>query len=71
MINTVNFTTCDKFESARSSIAAIFLNTCRILVLKSPSTIFPVSGSIGICPDVKRRPLEIIPWLYEPIGFGA
>jgi hypothetical protein len=32
---------------------------------------FPLSGLIGICPEVKTSPPEIIAWEYGPMAAGA
>src|SRR5437588_2416981 len=68
---TVVFTTFSQLLPAACRIAERFFNTCSVCSSIQPSIMFPVSGSMGICPEIKRNPLALMACEYGPIALGA
>src|SRR6478736_5937058 len=64
-------TMSSKVPPAALTTARRLSNTRRVCVLMSPSTICPVAGSSGICPDRKRKPPRRTAWEYGPMAAGA
>lgn len=57
-------------EPASYTTVLRFFITCRVCSSIPPSTICPVSGFRGICPEMKATPLNTLPTLYGPMALG-
>ena len=56
---------------ASSKTALIFSKHCLACSAAVPSTIKPVAGLIGICPEQNTKSPTATAWLYGPIAAGA